>query len=52
MDFQDGGCGCHLGFLIGTLLTIFYLQVAPILPTRFWVYLPLGKGEIQNRFSR
>ena len=23
MDFQDGGHGCHFGFLIGTILALF-----------------------------
>ena len=27
LDFQDGYCGNHLGFQIGTVLAIFYLQV-------------------------
>ena len=34
--FKDGGRGRHLGFLIGTILVIFVLQVALILPTKFW----------------
>ena len=29
IDFQDGGHGGHLGFLIGTILAIFDLQVFP-----------------------
>ena len=33
MDFQDGGHGGHLGFLIGTILAIFDLQVNLMLPT-------------------
>ena len=33
------------------ILSIFYLQVAPILPTKFAVNLPFGSG-VQNRFSR
>ena len=31
-DFQDGD---HLGFLIGKILVVFDLQVAPMLPTKF-----------------
>ena len=31
IDFQDGG---HLGFPIGTILAIFYLQVTPMLPAK------------------
>ena len=36
IDFQDGHHG-HLGFLIGTILPIFDLQVTPMLPTKFRV---------------
>ena len=32
-DFQDGGNGSHLGFPIGTILAIFYLQGILMLPT-------------------
>ena len=35
--FQDGGRGSHLGFPIRM---IFSLQVAPLLPTRFWINRP------------
>ena len=38
IDFQDGTCGSHLGFPIGT---IFDLQVIKILPTKFQVILAL-----------
>ena len=31
IDFQDGGHGGHLGYLISTSLAIFDLQVTPIL---------------------
>ena len=48
-DFQDGA---HLGFPNRTILAIFYLQVARILPTKFWVNWPFGSEEVQNRFSR
>ena len=34
-DFQDGGHGGHLGFLFGTILAIFVLQVTPMLPTKY-----------------
>ena len=37
IDFQDGRYGGHLGVPIGTSLTIFDLQVALILPTKFRV---------------
>ena len=50
MYFQDRG---HLGFLIGKILAIFDLQVAPMLPTKFQVKWPFGSGEeVKNRFSR
>ena len=35
MDFQDVGQSDYLGFLIKTILVIFYLQVTPMLPTKF-----------------
>ena len=38
--FQEGEDGGHRGFLIGTLLTIFDLQVALMLPTKVRVNLP------------
>ena len=31
LDFQNGSHGGHLGFLIGTILAIFDLQVTPML---------------------
>ena len=50
INFQDG---CHGGFPIGTILSIFDLQVAPILPTKFRVNFPFGSGkDAKNRFSR
>ena len=53
IDFQDGGHGGHLGFLIRTILAIFDLQVTLMLPTKFRVKLLLGLGEeAKNRFSR
>ena len=42
IDFQDGG---HLGFPIGTILAIFYLQVTPMLPSKFGVNWPFGSGK-------
>ena len=51
--FQDGGHGGHLGFQIGMILAIFYLQVTPMLPSKFGVNWPFGSGEeVKNRFSR
>ena len=53
IDFQDGHHGGHLGFLIGTILAIFDLQVTPMLPSKFGVKWPFGSGEeAKNRFSR
>ena len=50
IDFQDGG---HLGFPIGTILAIFFLQVTLILPSKFGVNWPFSSGEeAENRFSR
>ena len=48
--FQDGG---NLGFPIGTILTIFDLQVTSMLPTKFGVNSPFCSGEeAKNRVSR
>ena len=53
IDFQDGGHGGHLGFLIGMILAIFDLQVTLMLPSKFGVNWPFGSGEVaKNRFSR
>ena len=35
----------HLGFLIGTILAIFYLPVTLMLRTKFQVNWPFGSGE-------
>ena len=53
LPLQDG-CHCsHLGFLTGTILAIFDLQVTPMLPDKFQVNWPFGSGEeAKNRFSR
>ena len=48
-DFKDGS---YLGFLIGTILASFDVQVFPMLPTKFQVKWPFGSGEAKNRFSR
>ena len=37
IDFQNGSHGAHPGYLIGMMLAIFYQQVSPIPPTKFWV---------------
>ena len=50
IDFQDH---FHLGFLIGTILAIFDLQVTLMLLTKFRVSWPFSSGEEgKNRFSR
>ena len=43
IDFQDGG---HLGFPIGMILAIFYLQVTLTLPTKYQVNWPKGVGGV------
>ena len=51
-DFQDGGHGGHLGFLIRTILAIFDLQVTLMLPN-FSSQVTFGSGgEAKNRCSR
>ena len=42
-----------IGFLIGTILAIFNLQVTPMFLTKFRINWPFGSGEeVKNRFSR
>ena len=49
IDFQDGHCGGHLGFPIGTILAIFIF----LLPCKFQLKSPNGLGEeVKNWFSR
>ena len=51
IDFQNSDHVCHLGFPIQTILAIFYLQVTPMLPTKFHVSLLFISGEeTKNRF--
>ena len=53
MDFQDGGYGGHFGYPISTSLTIFDLQVALILHTKFRVICSFRLGEeVKKTFSR
>ena len=57
VDFQDSSHGGHLRFTIGKILVFFffffYLQVTPMLPTKFHVNWPFVSGEeAKNRFSR
>ena len=44
IEFQGGRHGGHLGFLIGTILSIFDLQVSPMLPSKFQVNWYFGSG--------
>ena len=44
IDFQDGVHGGRHGYLIRLILAIFYLQVTPMLPTKFRVSWPFGSG--------
>ena len=50
--FRDGGRGSHLGFPIKTVLTVFDLQIAAIIPSKLRVKWPFGSGEeVPNTFS-
>ena len=53
IHFQDGSCGSHVGFPMGMILVIFYLQITSLLPTciKLRVYWPFGSGKVQNRFT-
>ena len=52
IDFQDGRHSGHLGFPIRVILTIFDLQVIPMLPPEFQINWPIDSGEAKNGFSR
>ena len=43
-EFYECDHGGHLGLPVGTILAIFYLQVTPMLPTKFHINLPFGSG--------
>ena len=50
IGFQDDG---HLVYSIGAILATFYLQVTPMLPTKFHVNWPFFSGEeVKNKFLR
>ena len=49
LNFQDNSRGGHLGFLIGTILAIFYLQVTLIPPIQFLVNWPFGSGKKSSK---
>ena len=48
IDFQDGGHGGYLGFLIGMMFAIFNLQVTPMLPSKFGVNWPFIQEKKQT----
>ena len=48
-DFQDGHHGGHLGFLIGSILVTFSLQVTLMLPTKFQVSWLFGSGGEEKK---
>ena len=49
IDFQDGGCGGHLGFLIGSVLAIFRLLGALMLLIKFqFNWIIVFRGDVQN----
>ena len=53
MNYPDGRHGGHLAHPFGAILTIFDLQVTPMLLTKFRVSLPFESGEeAKNKFSR
>ena len=55
IDFQDGRHGSHFGFLIGTILAIFDVQITPVLSTNFQVSglsVQEKKGKIDFQDSR
>ena len=42
----------NLGFLIGTILALFFIYVTLMLPTKFGVNIPFSSGEAKNRFFK
>ena len=46
--FQDGNCGSHIVFPIGTILAIFDLQVIYMILTKFQVNWPFGSEQVKN----
>ena len=51
INFQNGGHGGHLGFLIRKILANFYLQDTLILPTKFHVNRPFTSGEESKKYT-
>ena len=49
IDFQDDGCGSHLGFSIGSVLAILCLLGAPMLLIKFQLnWIIVFRGDDQN----
>ena len=44
-DFQDGGCGSHLGFQIDTTYAQFDTEVVLLLQSKFQLKSTLGFGS-------
>ena len=52
IDFQDGGCGGHLGFSISSVLAILRLLGAPMLLIKFQLnWIIVFRGNVQNTDS-
>ena len=53
IDFQDGGCGGHLGFSICSILAILCLLGGPMLLINFWLtWIIVFRGDVQNMNSQ
>ena len=52
VDFQFRRHDDHLGFSVGTILTVFDLQVTPMLPTELQINWSVGSGEAKIRCPR
>ena len=48
IDFQDSWISDRHDFPIGMILTVFDLQVTPMLPSKFGVNWPFGSGEAKK----
>ena len=49
IDFQDGGCGGHLGFSIGSVLAILCLLGVPMLLIKFQLnWIMVFRGDVQK----
>ena len=48
-DFQDGGCGGHLGFPMDRILAHFDPKVVLLLQSKFWLKSTEGLGrDVKN----